>query len=595
VANVVKGFRWSVSLRTLAIVWVALGAAAVASLLVERSVIRDQGLELVRHDMRSIVLSAENTRESMAALNVEKAFDEPSLLAELRKTSDFRSTRIYNTIPVVAAWKNIQRVATSQGYEFRVPSRNPRNPVNTPTPAEEKILAKLADGNLQEYFEVDPALHAMIYARSIRLGQDCMLCHGVAGPGNRDGKDLIGFRMEGWKPGEMHGAFLLRAKMDRVDAAVRAGVWKAALWLMPVALLLGVAAYLATRPIRKALANAVQAMETIAAGDLSQDVHIGAGNDEIGDMGRAMQTMTGSLRKVVGDISHSMQSLSAASSHLVAHSASMLQGSRQSSDKAHSVAAAAEQMSTNVVSVAAGVEQAATNLAQVSSNMEQMSSTIRKIAGNSEKARRITLEAVNEAVRITEQMNQFHRAAQEIGKVTETIGAISSQTNLLALNATIEAAHAGAAGKGFAVVAGEVKSLAQQTASATEEIKTRIADIQTCASTGIGEIGRVSQIIEEVTAIVASIAAAIDEEATVTAVMSQNIVEASTGFADANRRVAETSEVTKHIAREISVVDRAAGQLTGGSELVGAGAHQLSQIAEDLRLSISRFTTVAMK
>jgi methyl-accepting chemotaxis protein len=225
--------------------------------------------------------------------------------------------------------------------------------------------------------------------------------------------------------------------------------------------------------------------------------------------------------------------------------------------------------------------------------MEQMTSTITGIAGNSEKARRITKEAVNQAARITEQMNQFNRAAQEIGKVTETIGAISSQTNLLALNATIEAAHAGAAGKGFAVVAGEVKNLAQQAAAATQEIKARIADIQSCAATGIDEIGRVSQIIHEVTEIVTSIAAAIEEEATVTAAISQNLVEASTGFADANRRVAETSDVTKHIAREISVVDQAAGQLSGGSEQVRTSAFELSRIAEQVRTVISRFVVVA--
>ena len=587
-----KRFRWSVSLRTVAIAWVAVAVAAVASLLVERSVVRDQGLELEHHAMRSMVLSAESTRESVSALNAVKAFDQSSLLAELRKATDFRSTRIYNTIPIVAAWKTIQKVADAQGYEFRIPSRNPRDPRNAPTPGEEKILAALTAGNLDEYFAVDPERNEMVYARPIRLGTDCMLCHGVAGPGNHDGKDLVGFRMEGWHPGEMHGAFVLRTKMDRVDAAVRAGVWKAALWLAPLALLLGIAAYLAARPLRKALQNAVRLMETIAQGDLTHDVEIES-NDEIGDMGKAMQTMTGSLRKMIGEISHSMGSLSAASTHLAENSAAMSEGSRNSSDRAHSVAAAAEQMSTNVIAVAVGVEQATANLAHVSSNMEQMTSTITGIAGNSEKARRITKEAVNQAARITEQMNQFNRAAQEIGKVTETIGAISSQTNLLALNATIEAAHAGAAGKGFAVVAGEVKNLAQQAAAATQEIKARIADIQSCAATGIDEIGRVSQIIHEVTEIVTSIAAAIEEEATVTAAISQNLVEASTGFADANRRVAETSDVTKHIAREISVVDQAAGQLSGGSEQVRTSAFELSRIAEQVRTVISRFVVVA--
>ena len=584
-----KGFRFSVSSRTVAITWVAVAVAAAASLLVMRSVIREQGLQLVHVAMRGLVLSAENTRETVAGLNAANAFDRPALLAELRKVSDFRKASLYNTIPVVAAWKAIERVADKEGYEFRIPSHNPRNQRNNPTLEEERILAKLTEGNLEEYFEVDPARNEMVYARPIRLSKDCMGCHGQPGPGNRDGKDAVGFRMEGWHPGEMHGAFLLRAKMDRVDAVVHAGLRQAALWLIPLALLIAGGAYLMTRPMRAALMNAVRVMETIAKGDLTHDVEIRS-NDEIGDMGRAMQTMTSSLRAVIGDIAESMNSLSAASTELVANSASMSDSCRRASDKAHSVAAAAEEVSTNVTSVAVGVEQATTNLDNVSSNTEQMTTTIGEIAANSEKARRITDDAVAQARRITDQMNQFERAALEIGRVTEAISAISSQTNLLALNATIEAAHAGSAGKGFAVVASEVKNLAQQTATATEDIKSRIADVQSSAANGISEIGKVTLVIQQITEIVTSIAAAIEEQATVTALISQNIIEASIGVKDANRQVAETSGATQHIAKEIVVVDATAGELADGSEQVRASAAELSHVAEHLRHAISQFS-----
>jgi methyl-accepting chemotaxis protein len=182
------------------------------------------------------------------------------LLAEFRKASDFRKTSVYTTIPVVAAWQSIERVANTEGYEFRIPSHHPRDPRNAPTPDEEKILARLTDGNPEEYFEVDPARDEMVYARPIRLTGDWLACHGDPGPGNKDGKDPVGFRMEGWHAGEMHGAFVLRAKMDRVHAAVRAGVAKAALWLAPLALLLGMGAYVAARPIRIALEKAVRVM-----------------------------------------------------------------------------------------------------------------------------------------------------------------------------------------------------------------------------------------------------------------------------------------------------------------------------------------------
>jgi methyl-accepting chemotaxis protein len=181
------------------------------------------------------------------------------------------------------------------------------------------------------------------------------------------------------------------------------------------------------------------------------------------------------------------------------------------------------------------------------------------------------------------------QAAREIGKVTETINEISSQTNLLALNATIEAARAGSAGKGFAVVANEIKALAQQTASATEDIKGRIASVQSSTASGITEIEKVSAVIREVSEIVSSIAAAIEEQATVTKDIAQNIGEASTGVNEANLRVAESSQATKDIAREILIVDQAAGQMAEGSGQIRRSASELSKVADFLLHAMSRF------
>ena len=186
-------------------------------------------------------------------------------------------------------------------------------------------------------------------------------------------------------------------------------------------------------------------------------------------------------------------------------------------------------------------------------------------------------------------MNHLGQAAQAIGKVTETITEISSQTNLLALNATIEAARAGAAGKGFAVVANEIKELAQQTAAATEDIKTRVAGVQSSTAGGIAEIDKISRVIHDVSDIVASIAAAIEEQATVTKDIARNIGEATTGVRDANLRVAESSHATQDIAKEIAGVDVAARQMADGSEQVRSSATDLSRLAEQLQTTVSRF------
>ncbi len=347
-----------------------------------------------------------------------------------------------------------------------------------------------------------------------------------------------------------------------------------------------------TRNIASPMAVAVTRLAQVAGGDLEHDVPelLQGRKDEIGLLAQAMQHMIVNLRKMVQEISSGITVLSKAATELLTSSSQMTTGSRHASDKAHSVAAAAEEMSANVTSVAVGMEQTTANLSQVASATEQMTSTIGEIAGNSEKARRITGEASRQSARITEQIQQLGQAARDIGKVTETIAEISSQTNLLALNATLEAARAGSAGKGFAVVANEIKALAQQTAAATEDIKQRIGGVQSATAGGVAEIAKISRVIEEVSEIVNSIAAAIEEQATATQGIAQNIAQASSGVTDANARVAESSQVSREIAKDITSVDRSAGEMTAGSDRVRTSATELSTVAEQLRTTIRRFS-----
>jgi methyl-accepting chemotaxis protein len=359
-----------------------------------------------------------------------------------------------------------------------------------------------------------------------------------------------------------------------------------------IATLLGLAI---TRSIVRPIIAAVAHLDVVADGEVSRDVAQEYLNrsDEIGSLGRGMQKMTVALRTMIQmmiqEISGGIQVLSSSSTELMHTSTRMTSDSHNASDKAHSVSAAAEEMSSNITSVAAGMEEATTNLSHVSFATEQMTCTISEIAQNSDKARQITDEATSQAARITEQINQLGVAAREIGKVTETITAISSQTNLLALNATIEAARAGSAGKGFAVVATEIKLLAQQTAAATEDIKGRIAGVQSATAGGVAEIGKISHVISEVSAIVASIAAAIEQQSAATKEIARNIAEASLGVNDANARVSETSKVSREIAKDIVIVDQAAGEMASGSDQIRISAGELSKVAESLQVTVARF------
>ena len=186
-------------------------------------------------------------------------------------------------------------------------------------------------------------------------------------------------------------------------------------------------------------------------------------------------------------------------------------------------------------------------------------------------------------------MQKLGQAAQEIGHVTETITNISAQTNLLALNATIEAARAGTAGKGFAVVANEIKELARQTAEATEDIKTRIAGVQNSTLTAIADIDQITSVIKEVGGIVSSIAAAIEEQATVTKDVAGNIAQASGGVRESNQRVSQTAQVSASIARDIAGVNAAATDIRQGGEQVQSSAAELTKLAEQLGAQVAQF------
>jgi methyl-accepting chemotaxis protein len=374
---------------------------------------------------------------------------------------------------------------------------------------------------------------------------------------------------------------------DKVSATMRLQAAIAALMIG----LLTVVWSIALRKVIRPLASVAAYAGVVSDGDLTGklDDAFSGREDEIGALTRSMQSMSASLRRMIGEISDKTRVVLLSSGDLEANAARMSSGSRDASDRAHCVAAAAEQMSVNVTSVAVGMEQATTNLAHVARATGEMTSTIGEISRNSEKARQIAGEATRQADSVTRQIGLLGSAAQEIGKVTQTIMEISAQTNLLALNATIEAARAGSAGKGFAVVANEIKALAGQTAEATEDIKTRIATIQSASRGGAAEVEKISTVIGEVREIVVSIAAAIEEQSVATHTIARNIAEASIGVKDANQRVAESSQASRSMASDIAVVDRVAGDMTQNSDQVRNKAMELASVSEQLRTTVSQF------
>ena len=240
-----------------------------------------------------------------------------------------------------------------------------------------------------------------------------------------------------------------------------------------------------------------------------------------------------------------------------------------------SMSATAEQTNNQSTAAAAATEEASANVQTVAAAAEQLSASIDEISRQVSKSSEVAQAAVTRAQDTNEKVQGLSVAAQKIGEVVDLINDIASQTNLLALNATIEAARAGEAGKGFAVVATEVKSLADQTAKATDEIGGQITEIQNATNDAVEAIGGISGVISEISEISSSIASAVEEQGASTREISNNVQQAAAG--------------TQEVSSNMSGVTQAASETGSAASQVNSAAEELSTQAATLKNSVGEF------
>ncbi len=226
------------------------------------------------------------------------------------------------------------------------------------------------------------------------------------------------------------------------------------------------------------------------------------------------------------------------------------------------------QTSQNADGAVSASNEASTNVETAAVAADELSGSINEIGRQLTKTTEIVRAAVGEAQGTNHQITALAQAAQKIGDVIKLIRAIAGQTNLLALNATIEAARAGEAGKGFAVVASEVKSLAVQTAKATEDISRLIMAVQTATTSAVSAIGRISGRMQEIDSCATAVSAAVEEQSAVTGEISQNVASASDGakvvvavLGDVSGAASETRQSAENVLTASQAVEAAAAEL----------------------------------
>jgi len=242
---------------------------------------------------------------------------------------------------------------------------------------------------------------------------------------------------------------------------------------------------------------------------------------------------------------------------------------------AHAMSINSQQTTRQATSVAAASEEASASVQTVASAAEELSSSIAEIARQVAQSSRVSQAASDEANHTNDMVVGLAETSTRIGDVVRLINDIASQTNLLALNATIEAARAGDAGKGFAVVANEVKSLANQTARATDEISAQIGAVQGATQQAVTAIGGIVARIREINEIATAIASAVEEQSAATAEIARNVQQAASG--------------TQEVSATIGSVRHAAAETGTAADLVLASSGTLSQGSNQLKITVSEF------